>query len=168
MTIRPEDEKNVVRFSWDEMDALHREVADRIRESGFEPEVIVGIARCGQVPATHLSYLLGVRRLASISVRTMPSDAPLETGRVPAEVSIHIPSGYLDGRRVLLVDAVMESGTTAELCLDELRRRGASRIAVAMMVDWYNSSYKIASGVRPSIDYVGTRATCWPDFPWEH
>jgi hypothetical protein len=37
-----------------------------------------------------------------------------------------------------------------------------------MIVDWNNSSFKVASGIRPTIDYFGTTADRWPDFPWEH
>jgi hypoxanthine phosphoribosyltransferase len=123
--------------------------------------------RCGQVPAIHLSYLLGIRRVASIAVKTMPSDTPLSSERVPAETTTFVPQGYLRGQRVLLVDAVMESGTTVELCLAELEKLGTSRVAVAIAIDWYNSDYKIASGRRPAINFVGEGATLWPDFPWE-
>lgn len=167
MTVRPEDESRIVRYSWEEMDGLHRSIANQVRASDFRPDVIVGIMRCGQVPAIHLSYLLGIRRVVSIAVKTMPSDIPLSSERVPAEVTIFVPAGYLRGKPVLLVDAVMESGTTVELCLAELKKLGASRAAVAIAVDWYNSDYKIASGRRPAIDFAGERATLWPDFPWE-
>lgn len=167
MTTRPEDESRILRFSWEEMDRLQREVARQIRASRFVPDAIVAIMRCGLVPAAHLSYILGVRKLVSIAVRTMNTDAPLETNRVQAEMTAFMPEGYLKSVRVLLVDAVMESGTTVDLCLQELRRLGASEVAVAIIVDWYNSSYRIASGVRPRIHFTGTRADRWPDFPWE-
>jgi uncharacterized protein len=167
MTTRPEDESQLIRYSWDEMDRFHRDVARQILSSGFGPDVIVGIMRCGQVPAIHLSYILGIRKVTSIAVKTTPSDAPL-ADRIDPEVTIFVPDTYLRNQRVLLVDAVMESGTTAELCLRELARFDPAEIRVAMITDWYNSSYKIASGQRPAIDFAGERVTLWPDFPWEH
>jgi hypoxanthine phosphoribosyltransferase len=62
----------------------------------------------------------------------------------------------------------MESGTTVEICLEALQKLQPAEIATAIIVDWYNSSYKIASGKRPRIDFAGGTATMWPDFPWEH
>jgi hypoxanthine phosphoribosyltransferase len=124
--------------------------------------------RCGQVSAVHLAYILGVPRVGSIAVKTMASDAPLTTEHIPADVRVMAPPDYLDEQRVLLVDAVMESGTTAEFCLQALSAFRAREVAVAMITDWYTSSYKIASGKRPRIDFTGERVTRWPDFPWEH
>jgi hypoxanthine phosphoribosyltransferase len=168
MGTRPTDARQILAFSWDEMDRLHRKVARKIAATGYVPEVIVGILRCGQVPSIHLSYILGVREVASIAVRSFASDAPLAE-RVPPEVKLNVPPGYLAGKRVLLVDAVMESGTTAELCISEIRKHHRpTDIKLAMITDWYNSTYKIAFGKRPAIDFVGTRVTKWPDFPWEH
>jgi hypoxanthine phosphoribosyltransferase len=168
VTVRPQDERLIIRYSWEEMDRLHREVARQVERSGFAPQTIVGVMRCGQVSAVHLAYILGVPRVASVAVKTMASDAPLTTERVPADVRVMAPSDYLAGQRVLLVDAVMESGTTAQLCLDALAGHGVGEVRVAMITDWYTSSYKIASGVRPRIDFTGQRVTMWPDFPWEH
>lgn len=168
MTERPSDDSQIVKYSWEEMDALHRKVAEQIREAGQLPEVIIGIMRCGQVPAIHLSYILGVRQVSSILVRTTPSDAPLPSHRVEPEVVLHLPEDYLLDKRVLLVDAVMESGTTADICVRALQRYKPGSVKLAMIVDWYNSSYKIATGQRPRIDFWGDRATMWPDFPWEH
>lgn len=167
MTERPEDDSRIVRYSWEEMDLLHRKVARQILEQGYMPDVIVGIMRCGQVPAIHLSYILGVRKVASILVKTTPSDLPLAE-RIQPQVTMHAPSSYFAGQRVLLVDAVMESGTTVEVCLEALDACKPSEIRIAMMVDWYNSEFKIASGRRPQIDFWGDRAEMWPDFPWEH
>ena len=166
MTTRPEDESQLIRYSWDDMDRLHREVACQITVSDFAADVIVGIMRCGQVSAIHLSYILGIRKVTSIAVKSTPSDTPL-ADRIDPEVTIFVPDTYLRNQRVLLVDAVMESGTTVELCLQELGRFEPAEIRVAMITDWYNSSYKIASGKRPTIDFAGERVTRWPDFPWE-
>lgn len=167
MADRPADDSQIVKYSWDDMDRLQRDVARQIREAGYAPDVILGIMRCGQVPAIHLSYILGVRKVATILVKSTPTDAPL-AGRIEPQVTMHTPDSYLVGRRVLLVDAVMESGTTADLCLQELEKHRPSEVRLAMIVDWPTSSFKIASGKRPHIDFWGDRVSLWPDFPWEH
>ena len=168
MTLRPTDQGQMKIYSWEDMDRLHRELAQQIRDSGYESDVILGVMRCGQVPALHLSYILGIRKVAGILVKTTSTDTPVFVGRIPPEVTMQIPSNYLVGKRVLLVDAVMESGTTIELCLGEIAKYEPADVKVAIVVDWYNSNYKIASGKRPAIDFFADRATLWPDFPWEH
>lgn len=168
MTQRPDDENRLKKYSWEDMDRLHRKVAQQIRDSGYAIDVILGIMRCGQVPAIHLSYILGVRRVAGMLVKTTATDAPLASDRTEPEITMQVPDDYFLGKRVLLVDAVMESGTTVELCLNALAKYNPVEVRVAMIVDWYNSSYKIASGRRPTIDFSADRATMWPDFPWEH
>ena len=94
--------------------------------------------------------ILGVRKVASILVKTTPSDAPLAVERITPEVVIHVPDGYFTNQKVLLVDAVMESGTTAELCIAALERGDTSDIKVAMMVDWYNSDLQDRIGQTPT------------------
>jgi hypoxanthine phosphoribosyltransferase len=168
MTVRPDDSNQIIFYSWEDMDRLHRKVAQQIVAQGAVPDIILGIMRCGQVSAIHLSYILGVRKVASILVRTTPSDAPLTSERVEPEVTLHVPENYFLNQRVLLVDAVMESGTTAALCLRELEKYRPTEVKIAIIVDWYTSSYRIISGERPKIDFFGDRATLWPDFPWEH
>jgi hypothetical protein len=164
---RPTDETQIVRFDWQQMDGLHRAVAKQIQDSGFRPDVILGILRCGQVPAVHLSYILGIRTVEGIRVRSTPTDDPLAE-RIEPEVVLHTPSSLLRGKKILLVDAVMESGTTVARCLAELGKHHPDEVKTAMIVDWNNSSFKVASGIRPTIDYFGTTADRWPDFPWEH
>jgi hypoxanthine phosphoribosyltransferase len=168
MTQRPDDESLLKRYSWVDMDRLHREVAQQIRASDYSPDVILGIMRCGQIPAIHLSYILGIRKVGGILVKTSATDSPLEADRLPAELTLQAPNDHIHGKRVLLVDAVMESGTTVELCLKALEEHAPADIKVAIIVDWYNSTYKIASGKRPTIHFFADRATVWPDFPWEH
>lgn len=168
MAERPADESQIIKYSWEQMDLLHRKLARQMREQSYLPDVIVGIMRCGQVPAIHLSYIMGVRSVASILVKTTPSDEPLTFQRISPEVTIFAPDDYFRSLKILLVDAVMESGTTVELCMAALEKYKPADIKTAIMVDWYTSSYKIASGKRPHIDFSGDKAIMWPDFPWEH
>src|SRR2546425_2581181 len=165
MSKRPETVSRIIKYSWEEMDRLHRKVALQITAQSYSPDVIIGIMRCGQVPAIHLSYILGVRKVAGILVKTTPSDAPLAK-RIDPEVTMQAPDDYLVGKRILLVDAVMESGTTAELCLKALQKYSPTDVRIAMIIDWPTSDYKIASGKRPKIDFWGDRVRLWPDFPW--
>lgn len=161
-------ENKIIRFTWEEMDMLHRKVAGLIMAENFKPEIIIGILRCGMVSAIHIAYILEVGSVGTIYVRTTPSDEILVEKNCNPIVHLTTPLEFVKHKRVLLVDAVMASGTSIILSLNEILKFSPAVIRTAIIVDWPNSPYKLKSGKRPQIDFIGTSVAKWPDFPWEH
>lgn len=156
-------------FTWEDMDKLHRKVAKNIKESKFSPNLIFGILRCGLIPAIHLAYVLGLDDVGSIKVRTTPTDEILVEKNIEPIVEFIMPSLVVKNKKILLVDAVMASGTTINLSLSELKKYEPLEIKIAIIVNWPNSPYSLKFGdKRPKIDFLGTQCKIWPDFPWEH
>jgi hypoxanthine phosphoribosyltransferase len=155
-------------FSWSEMDGLHRKVASLVKEAAFTPDVIVGIVRCGLVSATHLAYLLGVRVVGGVYVRTTPTDEVLVSKDCEPETLLLTPPSCLTDRRVIVVDTVMASGTSITLACQLISECRPAEVKTAVIVDWPNSPYATKHGKRPTPDFVGTSVIMWPDFPWEH
>jgi hypoxanthine phosphoribosyltransferase len=160
------DEMQVL--SWSEMDRLHRKVAGSIKEAAFTPDVIVGIVRCGLVSATHLAYLIGVRLVGGVYVRTTPNDEVLVSKDCEPEALLLTLPSLLTDRRVLIVDTVMASGTSITLACQLVDECKPAMMKTAIIVDWPNSPYAMKSENRPIPDFVGTSVSIWPDFPWEH
>lgn len=158
---------NVITLSWEDMDKLHRIVASKIIESTFHPEIIIGILRCGMVSAIHLAYILKVNCVATIYVRTTPNDEILVKKDCEPIVIKTTPLDIVINKKILLVDTVMASGTSLLLSKKTIMDYNPATVKTAIIVDWNNSPYKIKHGKRPEIDYVGTTADKWPDFPWE-
>jgi len=161
------NKNNSIRFTWDEMDKLHRRVGELIKAEKFKPEIIVGILRCGMVSAIHLAYILEVDLVGEIYVLTTPSDEIVVKKQYDPIVTSNIPLEFIKDKRVLLVDAVMASGTTINLSLDALLKYHPAIIKLAIITDWPTSPYKLKSGKRPQIDFIGIVITKWADFPWE-
>ena len=155
-------------FTWSEMDDQHRKVANSVIQEAFLPSVIIGIVRCGLVSATHLAYMLGIRMVGGVYVRTTPTDEVLVTKDQEPETLLLTPKSCISGQRILLVDTVMASGTTVNLASKLIGDCQPAEIKTAIIVDWPNSPYPIKQGNRPSPDFVGTSVSKWPDFPWEH
>src|SRR5690554_4977809 len=65
MTDASTDRENL---SWDGFGAATRDLARRIVASGFEPEVVVAIARGGLLPAGAIAYGLGAKNCGAINV----------------------------------------------------------------------------------------------------
>jgi len=160
--------RQVLKFSWQRMDKLHRIAADKVVQGNFEPELIVGVLRCGVVSAVHIAYILGIRRVGAIYARTTPSDDVLVEKSIPPEINIDFPKEEISGKRILLIDTVMASGTTVSMCLSELRLCHPLEIRTLIIIDWPNSPYTSKSLQRPVPDYIVETVNMWPDFPWEH
>lgn len=143
------------RLTWDGFGEASRELARRILADGFEPEVVVAIARGGLLPAGAISYGLGVKNCGALNVEFYTGigtvlDAPEV---LPPALDID----YLSGRRVLLVDDVADSGRTLALAVDLLRRRGADMRSVTLY---------IKPGTIATPDYWWKETGLWIDFPW--
>ena len=129
---------------WDQVGVAARELAERIHESGFQPEVVVAIARGGLLVGGALAYALGVKSCGSINVELYTGvDVTLPE---PLLLPPHMDGSYLDGRRVLLADDVSQSGLTLKLAVDILERMGAE--------------------IRTACFYTKPQTVFVPDFSW--
>lgn len=89
------------------VDACDR-LARTILASGFQPDIVVAIARGGFVPARFLCDFLRIGKLSSIRVQHYRAGAQRE-----AQARVTIPLAIaIAGAKVLLVDDVNDSGKT--------------------------------------------------------
>ncbi len=132
-----------------------RKLADSIMSSGFKPDTIVAILRGGVVIARLLSDFLDVRDIRSI--RVVHYEA-LDI-REGAEVVEPLPT-RLDGKKVLLVDDVADTGDSLIVAKKHLEERGAAEVRVATM------HYKPWSKIKP--DYYSEETDAWVIYFWEY
>ncbi|MGI6877725.1 phosphoribosyltransferase [Microbacterium sp. gxy059] len=142
-------------LTWDGFGAATRDLSRRIVASGFEPEVVVAIARGGLLPAGAIAYGLGAKNCGAINMEFYTGigtvlDAPEV---LPPELDMN----YLDGRRVLLVDDVADSGRTLKMAVEMLREKGADVRSVTIYT-------KPATIIHP--DFAWKDTDLWIDFPW--
>jgi hypoxanthine phosphoribosyltransferase len=142
-------------LTWDGFGAATRTISRAIVADGFVPDVVVAIARGGLLPAGAIAYGLGAKNCGAINVEFYTGigtvlDAPEV---LPPELDMN----YLDGRRVLLVDDVADSGRTLELAVRLLREKGADVRSVTIYT-------KPTTIIEP--DYSFKSTDLWIDFPW--
>lgn len=141
--------------TWDLLYELCVELADRIRESGFKPDLIIGVARGGWIPARLLSDFLENPNVASVKVEFY-----VDIGRTSSQPIITQPcSAPVQGKRILLVDDVADSGRSLSLVKESLLQQHAEEIRVACLY------YKPWSILKP--DYYIKETTSWIIFPHE-
>ena len=139
-------------MSWYEVEKAVTALATTL-EREFMPDIIVGIARGGLIPAVRLSHLLGDRLLRMIHMKFYKGvDLRRERPEILADVGELPP-------KVLIVDDVADTGATLELALERVKERGAREVKIATL------ACKPRSRVKP--DYYVFETDKWIVFPWE-
>jgi hypoxanthine phosphoribosyltransferase len=135
--------------SWNQIYRLLLKLAEAVRKSGFEPDVIVGVSRGGWIPARIMSDLLETPKLANVTAEFYVGVA--ETKREPTITQpVSLP---VKGAKVLVVDDVTDTGESLKLVNSHLKNQGASEIKIATIY------YKPWSVIVPHCYEKETR--CW-------
>ena len=141
--------------SWDRIYEMLIELAKRVRDSGFKPDLIVGVCRGGWAPARVMSDLLENANTASIRIEFYL--APGITARKPViSQAIMVP---VRGMNVLVVDDVADTGESLKVAVEHLDVCGAKAIRTATLY------YKPQSILKP--DFFIIQTDQWIIFPWE-
>ncbi len=132
-----------------------RELALMVAGSSFLPEIVIGVARGGMIPAGALTYALGVKLTDAINVEFYTDVAKTLPDPILLAPMLDIES--IRGRRLLVVDDVVDSGRTLAVVLKLLRGFGAEVRSAVICA-------KSTTVVQP--DYVWKHTDRWVVFPW--
>lgn len=139
-----------------EIARMCEQLATLVIDSGFKPNLIVGIATGGLVPARDLKDYLGVP-LSTIGIRVY-NDAG-ETLKHP-KITEPLRAKFRRGWSVLIVDEIMASGKTLEIAVRHVRKYGASEVKTAVL------DYKTSSSSRPDYFVREWGINAWIVYPW--
>lgn len=142
----------VRQITWGEFAALSAELAERLEP--LKPEVIVGVARAGLLPATAIASSLR-RELFPVRLTRRVDD------RVVYETPIwKVPlSREVAGKVVAVIDEIADSGETLRMVAEEALKIGAARVITACLVShtWANPQPQITALVSDELVI----------FPWD-
>lgn len=143
---------------WDEIVDWAWGLAKKILDSGWRPDVIVAVARGGYVPARLLADLLDVTDMLSVQ-----SQHWTEAAKAAERAILKYPYTVdLEGRRVLVVDDIVDTGETLVLAkrhIEENWNAGEVRTAT---LQWISSVAKY----RPDYYYIEVTDWTWFQYPW--
>ena len=142
--------------SWDQSYKMTFYLFEKITDDEFFPEVIVGIARGGWIPARLLADFYGNRRTANIKIEfydntSRISDDPIITQEISENVKDKI---------VLVVDDVADSGKSLMAAIEHIKEMGAKEIRTSTLY------YKKHSIIKP--EYYIKETEAWIVYPWEY
>jgi hypothetical protein len=140
---------------WDQIYNMLLELAYTIKSSGFKPDIIVGVSRGGWPPARVLSDLLDNPNLANVRAEfylgvAKTKGKPVLTQPVSVDVA---------GKKVLIVDEIVDTGKSLKLVKEHIMEQGASDVKITTVY------YKPWSILKP--DYYAKETNSWVVFPWE-
>lgn len=143
--------------SWEEYHAAIERLAVGLRDSGWQFNQIICVARGGMRVGDVLSRLFRVP-LAIMATRSYTGEAGMERGEIAVARHITMTTDAL-GDRVLLVDDLVDSGVTLDVVRRHLQGEYPEIKAIRTAVIWY----KACSDVVP--DFY---ASYLPESPWIH
>jgi hypothetical protein len=143
------------RLSWAGFGDAARALARQIAEDGYEPDLILSVARGGLLVGASLGYALDVKNAWTMNVEFYTGvDERLEVPMILPPVPELVD---LEAARVLVADDVADTGETLRLVKDFcVGKVGETRCAVL-----YEKPHSTVS-----CEYVWRRTDLWIDFPW--
>jgi len=142
-------------LGWLEFGDASRDLAHEVLASGFEPEVVVAIARGGLLLAGSISYALGIKSCGALNVEFYTGIG--EKLPDPIVLPPLLDESSLYGKRVLLVDDVSDSGRTLDMVVQLLKASGADVRSIVLYTK---------PGTMHEPDYTWRRTPLWITFPW--
>ncbi len=142
--------------SWDQSYQMTFYLFEKMAEDNYSPDIIVGIARGGWIPARLLADFYGNKRTANIKIEfynntSRASDNPIITQEISEKV---------ENKAVLIVDDVADSGKSLIAAVEHIEEMGAKEIRTATLY------YKKHSIIKP--EYYINETEAWIVYPWEY
>ncbi len=140
---------------WERLYELCFRLYEKIIDSKFRPDVIIGVARGGWIPARVLSDLFFTRETANVKVDLYRGIYSRDS---EPRISQKLPKDML-WENPLLVDDISDTGDSLRIALDHLKKRGYRnpRTACLHMKPW----------TKLIPDYYVVKTEAWVVYPWE-
>lgn len=142
-------------MDWGTFGTASRQLAEIVASDGYEPDMILSIARGGLLIGGSLGYALAVKNVYTMNVEFYTGvDERLEVPRIlpPAPDFVDLADA-----RILIADDVADTGHT----LRSVQEFCAGKVGEVRTAVLYEKSHSL---VR--CDYVWRRTDLWINFPW--
>ncbi len=119
----PPAQRGTLVVEWPFFGELCRALALRVARSGYQPEVVLGVAKAGVIPGVVVASILQCDFASMVVTRREQEADP---------VLVEGPPASIRGRRVLIVDETCESGSTMKLALSTVRAAKPAEVRTAV------------------------------------
>jgi hypoxanthine phosphoribosyltransferase len=145
-----------INITWDDLEALVWDVYLSLNEAGYDPDVIIAVARGGLVPARILLDYLQKKHICTFQMGHLTGDMTITEKPV---LIYPLPEVNLTDKKVLVVDDVSDEGMTMKAVVDYLSSK-VGDIKTAVLVSKKDSRFKADFCPKVMDDWR------WVLFPW--
>ncbi len=151
------DEFKCTITNWEYIYGLCRDVSDQVKQSSFEPDVVVALARGGWFAGRCICDFLGLDDLTSLKMEHYVGTAQ-KTGE--PEVRYPMPEGSVEGKDVLIIDDIADTGGSIERAYEYVHERNPGEVRTGTLQLLQTSEFEP--------DFIGERLEewAWIVYPW--
>ena len=147
-------------YTWHDVEKMCSQLLVQLYNSEWRPDYIVGITRGGNVPATILSNMTGIRCEA---VKVALRDG--ESGKTGDSISWMADDAKM-GKNILVVDDINDTGATFKWLSQDWGLNGGDNVRFATLTENLSSEF---DGVDYYCDEVNkAEEDVWLVYPWEN
>lgn len=152
--------KKEVRLTWQDVEKAALHIVRKMQRDGFQPDIIISLARSGLIPAALISYCIGNKQLYTIKAdfSKIQSNGKLQDLRSRPVLSQRIKRS-LKGLKILVVDEMTVSGETLKLVSNYLKTKKPKEVRYAVL---YKQPW-----TQFNPHYYGQLIRQWPLYPWK-
>jgi hypoxanthine phosphoribosyltransferase len=143
-------------ISWEQCYGMCRDLAATIRAQRLQFDLLVAIGRGGYMPGRILSDLLGSMNLTSFKIEHY-----LGAQKSSQAIVRYGLNADVDGRRILLIDDVSDSGDTFKVAMQHIQSLGAPRAVTTAVLH-----HKVVSRYEPDLYAEKITQWRWLIYPW--
>jgi len=144
--------------SWEDIAEWSRLLAVKIRESNWQPDIVVAVARGGYAPARLICDYLGIADLVSIQVVHWPS-----TAQVAERAYIKYPLRIdLSNKRVLVMDDIVDTGDSIQLAKEHIEENNKNVEVRTGALQWISPIARF----KPDYYVIEVKDWTWFVYPW--
>ena len=123
--------------SWKDIEHWSKDVVRKVRESGYEPDIVIGLSRGGLVPARLVSDYLNIKDLYAVKTEHWGLTATRD-GKAKLAQGLQVD---IEGKKVLIVDDITDTGQSLKLALEHIINHNPRETKTATLLHITHSKY---------------------------
>ena len=105
-----------MKIPWNDFESYTNQLLQKIRQSGYMPDVIVGVGVSGLIPTALIAKGLKLQNIEVIIISSYHEN----NKRTPPKIILNNLSDFLENKNVLVVDDIISSGETFALVKEQI------------------------------------------------
>ncbi len=123
--------------SWNDIERWSKDIVRKVKESGYNPEIVIGLARGGLVPARLMADYLNIKDLYAVKTEHWGVTATPD-GQAKLAQGLQVD---ISGKRVLVVDDITDTGQSLKLAVSHIEAQNPEIIKTATLLHITHSKY---------------------------